>query len=278
MPKKEAKIKSLFNENNYTLYLEMIKTAKVPFTIKQSNYTLDIESDFLNIQFMQNIMSEKAFIANQMIKGDIKRFNIVPPEIDREMIKYYAFNIPKKLQAAKNTVYNIDIKSAYATVLLNHHVITDKTFNYLCHVQKKDRLAAIGMLAGRKNIFHYDKNAEVIEFEITENPLSNFFYFCIYHVERIMDAIRAAIGNSFLFYWIDGIYFDNPDKAPLIMQILRENQYKYSFDTLTDFIYKEHEKRFIIYYKKDGEQKTFNVPKHNSTVAKEIINFLSLHK
>ena len=63
--------------------MELIKAAGMPYWTKQSTYTLEICCEnFIHIQFMQNLMSIRAFIANQMIKKDIKLNSLVPPEIN----------------------------------------------------------------------------------------------------------------------------------------------------------------------------------------------------
>jgi len=57
--------------------------------------------------------------------------------------------------AGPNTdvIFNIDIKSAYATILKNDGLITQKTFDFINRLPKQERLTAVGMLAGKKNIF-----------------------------------------------------------------------------------------------------------------------------
>lgn len=277
MQKKERKIKALFSDNNYLLYLDFVKSTNWPHVIRQSNYTLEIESDFLHIQFMQSLMSKSALIANKMIIRDIKQKGLLPPDINKDDLDYFSFSPPQRLKKTKSTIYNIDIKSAYATVLKNHGVISEQTENYMRRLQKKDRLASIGMLAGKKNEFHYNEKNEVVNLVFKENDLQNFFYFCVWKVQQIMNKCREIAGNSFLFYWVDGIYFDKKDCIDKISDYLSEHNYAHSTDELHEFTFTDTANRYNLHFFKDGEKKTFPIPKPNAEINKKIIALLSLH-
>lgn len=271
-------IKSFFSEDNYIKYLELCKASKMPFIIEQSNYTLKIQSEFINVQFMQNMMSKRAFIAYQKIKSDISKSGLVPPEIDRRELKYYKFEIPNRLKQSSKTIYNIDIKSAYATVLKNHLIISPKTFAYLSSLHKQDRLASVGMLAGRKNIFEYTNGGELKSYSKKENELANFFYFAVLQTQYIMQGIQSLLGRDFLFYWVDGVYFENENRKDEVFKYLSEKGYKYSFDILQDFSVMETGKLHRLFFKKEGEEKTFTIPKPDNEIARKVIDFLGVHK
>ena len=144
--KKQKAQKSLFStkeegDRNYRDMLELCKISQMPYRVIKSTYTMRIESDFMNIHFVKSFMSDKAFIAAQMIKKDIKEKGILPPDIDMDGLKYFQFNQPDNLRNAPENVYNIDLKSAYANVLMNNGVISQKTFDFMKTLMKKDRLA-----------------------------------------------------------------------------------------------------------------------------------------
>ena len=155
-------LKLLFDETNYQMYMKFIHSAKIPYTITRSNYTLKIESEILNVHFMQNVMSKKAFMCGAMVQADLKKSGVEMPEINRAELDYFSFNIPDILRKKEGeTIYNIDIKSAYANALNVNKLLSEKTYNYLCSLSKKDRLAAVGMLASRKDVFYQIGRAHV---------------------------------------------------------------------------------------------------------------------
>jgi len=275
MARKPAKAKTLFVEDNYKKYLKLCAASGLPYKIIESNYTLSIESDFCNVTFMQNVMNKKAFIAGAMIKRDIKETGLEPPEFDAGEMSYFNFApIPEIINCGK-TIYNIDIKSAYANVLNNHSLIQPKTFNYMKTLIKKDRLACVGMLASSKDIYECVGNEELSYINETKDT-KNWFYFCVEMINKIMEEIRRKIG-SFLFYWVDGVFFENKKDADLIMNILDGLGYNYSFEICTDFNYSDDGKQQkLTYYKADGKLKVLTLPKKNNEVDKFLLEFLGI--
>ena len=277
MINKLPKIKTLFDGDLYLLEIEKNIAVGLPYSITQSNYTLAINNEYAPIYFMQNVMSNKAFIAANMIKADIKNKGLEPPDIEQDSLQYYKFSLPGLLKKnKKNVIYNIDIKSAYANVLRNNLIITPATFGYLAQLDKQDRLASVGMLASNKNHFFYEAG-ELVAIQNERNPLANFFFFCIREIQTIMDKIKFMLGNDFLFYWVDGVYFNNIKNRGIIEEYLRGLDYKNSFETLTDFTTIENKRNHTIYFKKEnGTPKIFRVGKTDLSVNKEIINILGL--
>lgn len=264
--------KLLFCENNYTYYLDLVKQSGLPYAVEQTNYTLKIISDFVNVYFMQNVMSMQSFAAFAKIKSDIKKQGLVPPQIIKSDLDYYNFNATEIIRKSPSTIYNVDLKSAYANVLKNMGVISEPTFLYLSKLNKKDRLAAVGMLASCKYVFLYNKNSEPYQFKKIENDLTGFFYLCVLEVQKIMSELKQRIGSNYLFYWVDGIYFygDLPKKR--VTDYLDEIKYPYSFDVLNNFSVVDTEKESRIYFEKTGEKKYFSIPKPDDKLKKDVIN------
>src|SRR5690349_12206428 len=124
-------------------YIDLHKKMKIPFEMTLTNYTTRIKSDYKDIHFLRSAQSKQMFAAYAMLKKDVTKKPV--PVVDQNALSYYSigFNQSSKHQ----TVYNIDIKSAYATCLFVNGYISKKTFAYLNKLPKLDRLAAVGMLA-----------------------------------------------------------------------------------------------------------------------------------
>lgn len=269
---RQQKLKSGFSEENYRDYLNFCKSTGLPYTVLKSNYTLEIVSEFCNIKFAPN-MGKKAFIAGAMIKRDIKNSGVVAPDIDSEKLTYFNFAPDSRLMTCDKEIYNIDIKSAYASVLYQHSLITTKTANYLKTLSKKDRLACVGMLAAKKEVFTMVAGKPLTATKII-NENAPFFYFCINRTNEIMHKCQMEIGHHFLFYWVDGIFFNGANNVPKVCAVLDKLGYRYSVDVCKDIVYSDSGKCRRLSYNKGDEKKELSLPKKNNSVDEFLINFL----
>ena len=280
--RKTKKIKSLFNNENYKMYISLVRESGLPYKIIRSNYTLQIESSFLNIYFMQNVMNNKAFIVGALIAKDLKNSGVEMPQIDRSELKYFNFNLGNIIHQESDIIYNIDIKSAYANALNNNRLLEKKTFDFLCGLSKKDRLAAVGMLAARKDEFYYSENDNCVHHQKLIKETENWFYFCVLEIQKLMQEIQEKIGDDFLFYWVDGIFFKSKENKEVIENIIKNKGYNCSFEECFDFRYFENStSKFLSYSKKEDEEtvnKTLNLPKENRDVDKYLFKLLDLIK
>jgi hypothetical protein len=270
------KIRTLFSDDNYERYVRLAESANENYKLTLSNYTASIESDFLNISFRQEDKGNDAFIASAMIKRDILATGLAPPDINPDELVYFNFSIPEKLKRGKHEIYNIDLKSAYASILANHSLISHKTNKYLSNLSKPDRLACVGMLAAKKEVY-YMHGDSVLKHETIVLSTRSWFYFCVKRTNEIIDKCRDVLGRDFLFYWVDGIFFDNIKNADKVRKILDKLGYRYSFETCTDFEYTETKKSKKVNYLKDGEPKELYIPKKNKDVDEFLIKFLKFH-
>ena len=280
---KQKAQKSLFStkeegDRNYRDMLELCKLSQIPYRVIKSTYTMRIESDFLNIHFVKSFMSDKAFIAAQMIKKDIKEAGILPPDIEMDSLKYFQFNQPDNLRNAPENVYNIDLKSAYANVLMNNGVISQKTFDFMKTLMKKDRLACVGMLAARKDVFCYGEDGKICDYSKEVAETANWFFWCVLQTGEIMMKLKHAIGGDFLFFWVDGIFFKGEQNIDAVKSILDELKYPYSLDLCSNFRYIEGENLKNVFYTKNNENKVVYLPVIDREEDRYLIDYLQIIK
>ena len=260
------------------MYLNLIKSLKIPHKITRSNYTLKIESEALNIHFTPR-MDESAFKVSNTIKRDIKACGVEMPDINKSELKYFNFAHDEILRRAEGKqIYNIDIKSAYASNLLANKIITQPTFNYMATLSKKNRLAAVGMLAAKKDIFIYDDCGKCISHDVTAKNTENWFYYCVLETQNLMLDIKSICGADFLFYWVDGIFFTNRDHEIPITNYLKSKGYNNSFDICDNFQFIQNENYREISYSKEGKTKILNMPSENKEATNFILKFLNIIK
>jgi len=140
--------------------IRFLKLARQDFTVKQSTYTTIIEANGKKQKFIQQKRDNTSFIGFNKIKKDIDNFKFIEQIQNEPILRnpsiYYA-NRPYIEPVSYPTVINIDLTNAYPTTLKQTGGISTKTFNYLNHQKKTDKLASLGMLAARHDKFIYEK-------------------------------------------------------------------------------------------------------------------------
>ena len=275
------KVKSLSDPKSAKAHIDFLQHAGIPYTLKVSNYTLEIVSDIINIQFLHSMRSNRCFAAYAKVKSNVTKHEV--PKVKKHELEYFMHDFREDYYA--DHAINIDIKSAYPTVLLNDGYITQETFDYLSKIPKLDRLAAIGMLASKKYVFNYGGNGELLNFEKITSPLENFFFHCVKRVGDIMNDLKKLSNADYLFTWVDGIYLKTNDEYLYdIAPHLEANKFKYSVDIIHNFRVKVLQGKLKIdFWKEDKtkddreicKQKFFVIPPTPSMFANDIINFLT---
>jgi hypothetical protein len=264
----------LLRHNNAGHIIRYLTGTKADFTIVCSNYTTKIQSDVLEFKFVRNMQSNRTFAAFAKLKKDVSKHEA--PQVDRAKVKYYVHNF--RQSGFHPVIFNIDLKSAYATILNMDGYISDATFEYLKKLNKNERLAAVGMLATRKNTFYFS-NGEPIEDAETEevSPLSGFFFYAVKRTSEIMDELKKRCGDSYLFTWVDGIYF-MPDELGFsdCCQFLDLLKFPYTVDYLKDFEIVVNDVRVTLYFKKNGKVKLFNLPHSTNDFKKTTVQAIQL--
>lgn len=275
-------MKAILNFKTVNAYIELHKQMKLPFTLYMSNYTTRIKSLAYDLHFMKKEQSNRVFAAFNMIKSDVKKKPL--PKIIHNNLQYFseAF-MPTNMYMEK--IFNFDLKSAYASILFNEGFISKKTFNFINKLPKQDRLAAVGMLAGKKNIFEIDCNGEVVSDETVISETADYFFYCVKRTFEIIKGAAKILGEGFLFSWVDGIYFyENEDSAENSAKIITELYFKekgflVTFEKLEKFtviVKKGYYHCSYVKKNKEGisQTKTMNVPKKENEFVTKINNYL----
>ena len=275
-----SKTKMLFNGDLHKFYIDLAKNSGMPFVIKSSNYTLEIDDSINPVLFMQNIVSNKAFSAGAKIKKDIVNSGMEKPDLTTDDLQYYAAAGVETLRNMPKENYLIDLKSAYVTVLRNYGLITADTYQYLSEIPKPDRLAAAGMLASNKYVYYHNEKAEHIATEHEVSELAEWFYFCVFETAKIMNEIKRILGDAFLLYWVDGVYFSDLSKKAEIEDYLKESNFNYTFEELTKCnLLRTNEYLRIYYQDGKGRKKYQTIPDPSKyRVEQKLSEFLDLHR
>jgi hypothetical protein len=256
---------SLSTDENAKTYIKLLKDSSIPFQLTCSNYTTKIESPILDRKFVYSMQSNQCFAAFAKLKKDVKAKPV--PSINKDELNYFEHDF--KRTAFYDRVFNVDLKSAYASILFLDGLITKETAEYLSRLPKHDRLASVGMLASQKKIFGFDRAGTIRSFEASISPLENFFYHAVSRTFEIMQHCKALIGANYLFTWVDGIYF-LPDMDALVRveNYLRGIGFRYSEEILTDWSVRVVSGAVKLSFVKEGKVKSFSLPARESTFAR----------
>lgn len=228
------------------------------FELSSSNYTTGIkcEDKALCAKYVATMQTNKTFASFAKLKKALKDKPV--PDITNEDVRYFSHNFRQNIYI--DEVYNIDLKSAYATILLRDGFIDEETYKYICSGTKQERLASVGMLASRKEIFTF-KNGKAVSEEKKVSENSGFFFLAAQRTFDIMDELKRMCEQSYLFTWVDGIYFTPNDSAAKdCMRYVSSIGFKATFEKLTQFEVRIKQDKIIVTFVKDGKQKLFNLP------------------
>jgi regulatory protein YycI of two-component signal transduction system YycFG len=82
-----------------------------------------------------------------------------------------------------------------------------------------------------------------------------------------MEICKKELGDDFLFYWVDGIFFrNNKEKIPIILEILKTLGFKSKLENVSNL--RKSEKTLL--FNKDGKEKILFLPQTNFEEMKEI--------
>jgi hypothetical protein len=221
------------------------------------------------------MQSKRTFAAFSKLKSNVTKKPM--PDISREQLHYFLHNFKEDLFVGD--VINIDLKSAYATILYKDGLISKDCFEYVCGCTKQERLACVGMLASRKKHFDFDHTGCVREggFEEVVSPTSNFFFHAVKRTFDIMTTLKALSGEDYLFTWVDGIYlWPNEQTVARCAEYLDSIGFNYTIDHLRDFEVVVNEKRAKINFLKQDKKgnwtpKPFTLPSINTEFKKTVV-------
>lgn len=254
--------------------LRVLKQEEKTFKVERTGYTTTISFGNYKQVFFQTREFKKGnlFQLASMVKSDVKKSNLIVDNIDLHKIDY--FDVRKKINSFPEVVINVDIKSAYLTVLKNEGLISEKTFQQLSKADKIDRLKAVGMLATNKLVLNYEKG-KLKDYQFRNNPeLRNIFFYISYKIDQFMMQLKALFPADFLFYWVDGIYFKESVDLIMVEKVFTDNGYLFSVEKLTDINYEFRKNVISFNYLKDGEPKSFLIPIVDKHKNREITKML----
>lgn len=271
---KKGKFKYVADGMDGTELMDALEQMKCDFIVRLSNYTTRIVAPEFNIYHSSKIQPKSVFAAFAKLKSHLK--NTAPPDIRKEELVYYNHSLKRDIE--EKTVMNIDIKAAYTSVLFNDGFIDEKMYKYIMRLNKDGRLACIGMLAARKEIYNcVAGDMQYIGEDVS--PFAPFFYHAVHRTYKIMMNVKNILGRRHLFTWVDGIYFKaNEELARECTEYLASVGLKSTLEILTDFKANILDDIIIINFYKGAEKRIFRIPLLDARTTSAILTAISKFK
>lgn len=259
-----------FKDKAFKIAFENLVFLERDFVVKKSSSTNQIKYNGNT-----EIFSDSRFNFNVM-----HRYNELKSELEAN-INFFQndketgyFNFGKITNNEK--VFNIDLTSAYLTILYNTKKISKELFQKINGLKKSDRLKVLGMLAYQPFVFYYEKG-KLISNEQIKNKFRHIFFYCVKETFELIYKIKNKIGNDFVFSWVDGIYFTGEYNINIISDILKSKKLNFTVERLFNFTSVKADELNLYAYDKFNrkknifEEKKICVPDSNTYRVNNII-------
>jgi len=215
---------------NYELISKLFKQR----TFKKSEYTVDELSFIRSVRrhiIKKEVYLEPRFQENQLFGSDVHYVKVARVPLGKTF----------------TNVCEVDIDQAYWETAYQLGIINDSIYvkGSKGNISKKARLTALGSLA--KKTYQYKfKGDKLVDTIIDSEPLLENLWFTICkRVSDVMHKVIEGIGKDFIFYWVDGIYFNNtPENVAKAMGLFMDNGYNSKFKKINQISF--NERGFIV--------------------------------
>ena len=274
-------------------FIEYLKDCGYEFTLSTTtNSSIIIYSDMYHkykVVFADGVyMSKKEMILQRQLKKEIEK-NTKDQEItfsSAKKIHFFEFDSSLKYMVESagdcvdiNNVMEMDITKAYYQMAYNLGYISKKFFEMTLKLPKIIRLRLLGSIA-TKRIVETFVNGKRTEFKVVEDlRMRDIWFHICYNVGKVMKQCSNAIQDYFIFYWVDGIYFqrhpqfneENDPTKQIIQKIFQKNNLKFSINQLEKISLQNLNNQIMLKCWKNGTVKSnFSVP--HKKVKKYIFN------
>lgn len=219
------------------------KAKNVTYSDSKTNFKVfhlvkKIKKEITEGQFLQDIKKE--------VRGSDFRYNSINS-------RFGSFCVPSAV--------NVDLNSAYLTALNKHGIISDLLSEEINELPKEERLKCLGLLAYEPQCFEF-RNGEPYGHFTQKNEFKEVFFYAVKKVSDVMDKSITLLGDKYIFFWVDGVYFlECGDNKKEVLDLFNSEGFCSSSENLTNLVYNNQNEKYISLEFKDEKSrlKRFNV-------------------
>lgn len=260
-------------------HVEFYQANGIPYKLSYTSTSARLVTDQLRIFFSEDSrrVTKREFILRNQLKKIINdRVDVVlrnpakaqyikmAPSID-------SLNIREDDLIVAENVYEIDLNQAYYYAAYQLGYISEEFFQKTLDLPKHIRLRLLGSIATRTHIEESD-GEEIWQYTKQDEKMRDIWHNIVCHVDRVMDEMAEALGQRFLFYWVDGIYFssfgDQDIPARVVEQIAEKNNFEVKKKKLQKIEIRRINRYLVahVYTDESTEPKPFTYAYKNGTV------------
>jgi hypothetical protein len=231
--------------------LEFFRDTEASFEVIATGYTSKvILPDGRKFLFSDGGVRPHLFPVAKALKEEVLKSGV--PEVNEKGIHYYSFGGLKGTPPAR--AWCVDLSSAYTFALHLLGLISRETLDKLTELDKVERLRVVGMLATTKTRIKYE-GGRTTEVEVELSETRGAFFAACMHVSEVMQ--QASKHPGFLFYWVDGIFFDRD--VPEVTEYFTQCGYPSKVEHVEKLRLSPSRKH--LFFEKDGVKKYLSIPR-----------------
>lgn len=257
----EEKIKMDFStREDIRSKTEFLYGRKTPFKYVRSGNSFELYSAVWNCKSFRKDFTAEDLQFIKKVKRQAKNPDIIIKYIDKDYqansIEYIKVNPNIKVGDRFDNVICVDINSAYWVSAFQLGIIDEPTYQKGKKINKIVRLASLGSLAKKTETFEFDGEKMVKKSVERSYETENLWYAICDKVGSLMSKLSKEIGDDFITYWVDGIYFVNtPENFQKITETFKEEGYACKIEQVSNIIFNESD--FVITGATEVDKKVF---------------------
>lgn len=225
----------IYVRGNPTERIKELLNFGIPYELYYSSSTARLVTEYEKRIYAESRITKKELILRNQIKKDI---NERVERVTRDERPAHYFRWAKKLGYMDlnpgevirvEDVYEVDLVSAYYHAAAKLGYLSPEFFEKTKTLPKPIRLRLLGSIATRKQYETFD-GEEFQTWVEQDDKMRAVWHNIVCYVDDVMQEMAQYLGDRFLWYWVDGIYFttfgDHDISATLVEQIAKKNSFE----------------------------------------------------
>jgi hypothetical protein len=217
------------------------------------------------------------------------------PNYTHRNIRYYSFSneildLSEKLDENNPVIYipeahEYDCTKAYIESAYVLGYLSEDIYRELVEGDKSLRLRILGAIATKKDRFLFKDGVEVNSSSVKNDLMRQVWFHICKYLDNCMWQFKKALGDDFLFYWVDGILFKKSGlKIAEKFSLFAHVQYRLSFhdvkieNSRVELVNDDKNKGRFFVMKKEDKEKRFMLPKGKQRSDRRINDLNSFNK
>lgn len=225
----------IYVKGNPTERVQELLNFGIPYELYYSSSTARLVTEYEKRIYAESRITKKELILRNQIKKDI---NDRVSHVIRDERPAHYFRWAKKLGYMDlsegevirvEDVYEVDLVSAYYHAAAKLGYLSPEFFERTKKLPKPIRLRLLGSIATRKQFETFD-GEEFVSWVEQDDKMRAVWHNIVCYVDDVMQEMADYLGDRFLWYWVDGIYFttfgSHDISATLVEQIAKKNSFE----------------------------------------------------